>query len=84
MEWVVDPVSARPLAIVSHVRTTNGDAAADTTWISIPEDYREVSGVRLPHRIEEWIGANHSRVELTKTAINNLKPDAFVTATQGR
>ena len=84
IELVLDPVSARPLATVSPVRTTNGDAASNTKWISIPEDYREISGVRLAHRIEEWIGTNHSRVVLTKVGINALKPGDFVTTTAVR
>jgi hypothetical protein len=84
IEVVLDPVSARPLATVSHVRTTNGERAGDTTWISIPEDYRDVSGVRLPHRIDEWIGANHSRLDLSNVAVNRVKPADFVTGTPGR
>jgi hypothetical protein len=70
VELVVDPSTSRPLAVVTPVRNVGGHGPDNDLWISIPEDYREADGVRIPHRIEEWIGANHSSVALTSVKIH--------------
>jgi hypothetical protein len=69
-ELVVDPVSFDPLGVVTPVRTEGrGGRAADGSWISIPGDYREVGGVRVPHRIEDWIGFTHVRVTIMSVRV---------------
>jgi hypothetical protein len=79
IELVLDAATAQPLATVCHGRTSQGTgSSADSDWISVFGDYREVAGVRFPHRIEEWIGMNHSRVVVTKIGVNVLKPEDFV------
>jgi hypothetical protein len=79
IELVLDAATAQPLATVCHGRTSQGaGVSADSDWISVFGDYREVAGVRFPHRIDEWIGMNHSRVVVTKIGVNTLKPEDFV------
>jgi len=77
IELVLDAATAQPLATVAHGRTARAGASTDTDWISMLGDYREVSGVRFPHRTEEWIGAAHSRIVVSKVAVNVLKPEDF-------
>jgi hypothetical protein len=70
VELVLDPTTAAPLGVVSAMRVLGGpNANTETSWISIPSDYRAVSGVRIPHRFDEWTGDVHSRVELTSVRV---------------
>jgi len=68
-ELVLDPSTSRPLAVVTPVHNDSGAAPGDDLWISIPEDYRVVDGVRIPHRLDEWIGASHASVALTRVKV---------------
>jgi hypothetical protein len=82
VELVLDPLTAQPLATVCHGRITGGAGPpASDNWISVFGDYGEVAGVRFPHSIEEWIGANHSRVVVTRIRVNALHPEDFVVRT---
>jgi hypothetical protein len=77
-ELVLDPATSRPLAVVTPVYTVGGVAAGTTSsWISLLEDYRPVSGVLVPHRLDEWIGLAHSRVDVTNVRIDLLTPEYF-------
>lgn len=79
VELVLDAATAQPLATISHGRTSQGNGTgADSDWISVFGDYREEAGVRFPHRIDEWIGTNHSLVAVTKIGVNGLKAEDFV------
>jgi hypothetical protein len=79
IDLVLDSATAQPLATISHGRTmqARGGGAADTDWVSLFGNYREVAGIRFPHHIDEWIGASHSRVVVAKIAVNGLKPEDF-------
>lgn len=69
-QLVLDPASSRPLGLVAAVHRIGGTTTdAEPTLISLFGDYREVSGVRVPHRIDEWTGFNHSRIELTAVKV---------------
>ena len=71
VELVVDSATSRPLAVVTPVHTDGGPRnGADEAWISILDDYRDVGGVRIPFRIDEWIGTSHSRVVLTSVRVD--------------
>jgi hypothetical protein len=70
---VLDIDSAHPLAIVIPVRTIGPNGAIDDLEVSVLQDYADVSGVRLPHRIEEWTGGAHSRIVLTRLAIDTTR-----------
>jgi hypothetical protein len=70
VQIVVDRVTAEPLGVVTAARVETGDKATmESTWISIPSDYRLVSGVRVPHRIDEWIDDRHSRIVITEVVV---------------
>jgi len=79
IELVLDAATAQPLGTIAHGRTARADGASvETDWVSVFGDYREIAGVRFPHRIEEWIGTNHSRVVVTKLQVDTLTPTDFV------
>lgn len=69
-ELVLEPTSAQPLGMVSDVRLVGGSkGASEATSISLFGDYRDVSGVRLPYRLDEWTGDTHSRFVATSIKV---------------
>jgi hypothetical protein len=78
VDLVLDPATSLPLATVSHGRTSGQGGVVDSDWVSLLTDYREVAGVRFPHRIEEWVGTTASTAVLTRVSVNGLKPEDFV------
>lgn len=64
-QLVLDPSTFQPLGLVTAIHNVGATAGdGESTGISLFADYRQVSGVRLPHRIDEWNGFTHSRIEL--------------------
>lgn len=79
VELVIDPETARPLATVTHGVVARSDGTTvPNDRIAMLQDYREVAGVRLPHRIEERSQADHAVIVLTRIAVNTLKPGDFL------
>lgn len=77
-EVVLDPSTAALLAVVTPVRTVGGaKAGTESNWISMPADYREVGGVRIPHRLDDWNGGARSRVELSAVRVGGLGRGEF-------
>jgi hypothetical protein len=79
VELVLDPDTARPLATVTHGVVARSDGTTvPNDRIAMLQDYREVAGVRLPHRIEERSQADHAVIVLTRIAVNTLEPGDFL------
>ena len=71
-DLVIDVSSGRPRAVVTPVQQTGGRGGGqEALWISLLDDYRDEGGIRVPHRIDEWIGSAHSRVALTSVTVDS-------------
>jgi len=78
LELVLDEETAEPLATVTHGIVYNADGSSvQNDIVAVFQDYRTVSGVRFPHRIEERNKLDHAVIALTKIAINTLTPEDF-------
>jgi hypothetical protein len=70
VEFVVDPDTAQPLAIVTPIRTVGGPAdGADGLEIAVLGDYRETGGIRVPFRIDQWAGTTLWRLTLATVRV---------------
>jgi hypothetical protein len=79
IEFVLDEETAQPLATVTHGRIHNADGSSvENDTVAIFQDYRDVAGVRFPHRIEERSKTDHALVALTKVVVNTLGAADFV------
>ncbi|HEY2435161.1 MAG TPA: hypothetical protein VGI12_21000 [Vicinamibacterales bacterium] len=77
-ELVLDPATSRPLAVVTPIRQVGGaSAGTSSTWISMLGDYRPVAGIMVPHRIDQWIGAAQSRIDLARVTVDRTTPQQF-------
>jgi len=78
LELVLDEETAEPLATVTHGIVYNADGSSvQNDIVAVFQDYRTVSGVRFPHRIEERNKLDHAVIVLTKIAVNTLTPEDF-------
>ena len=79
IELVLDAETARPLALVSRGVSVRADGSSlPNDFVELFEDYREVSGIRFPHRIEQWSHAHHARVTVAHIAVDSLKSADFL------
>lgn len=78
IDFLLDETTGRPLATVAHGRTYGADgSSAPNDAVALFGDYREVAGIRFPHRIEERRRSDRALIAVSGIAVNTMTAEDF-------
>lgn len=78
VEFLLDETTGQPLATVAHGRTYGTDGSSTPNdAVALFRDYREVAGIRFPHRIEERRRSDRALIAVSGIAVNTMTPGDF-------